>query len=161
MQQNPLSRRERRMLATLDFFLIAVPLALLVLFLLALSLRNRPDTALTYTLHLYPIREEYAGNVAVGDSLLDAVGKREIGRVVGLSVSPAMTDSYDREAKKMRRVAYPGYASVTLTVEAQGRATSGGYHIGPFLLYRGEKMHVRLPHLTASGFCTDIRVLSQ
>lgn len=157
MQQNPLSRRERRMLTALDFFLIAVPLALLVLFFLALSLRNRPDTTLTYTLRLSPIRAEYAGNVAVGDTLLDAVGKREIGRVVALSVAPAMTDAYDREEKRMRRVVYPGYASLTLTVEARGRATTGGYQLGPFLLYRGERVHLRLPHLSASGFCTDIR----
>ena len=75
MQKNP-SHSERRMLAVLDLFLIVVPLVLLVLFFLALSLRNRPDATFLYTLRLYPVREEYAGNVAIGDSLLDAVGKR-------------------------------------------------------------------------------------
>ena len=152
------TRTERHMSAVLDFFLILVPLVLLILFFLSLSLRNRPDTALRYTLRLYPVRTEYAGNVAIGDSLLDAVGKREIGRVVDIEVGPAMTDTYDRESGRMLRVAYPGYASLTLTVEARGREATGGYHIGAFLLYRGEKMHVRLPHLTASGLCTDIRL---
>lgn len=161
MQRNPISRSERRMLATLDFFLIAVPLALLVLFILALSLRNRPDTTLVYTLRLFPIRAEYATAAAVGDRLLDAVGKREIGEVIGVSVAPALTDVYDREAKRMTRVPYPGYACLTLTVKARGCAGTGGYHIGPFFLFRGEKLHVRLPHLAAGGYCTDIRTSSQ
>ena len=157
MQQNPPLRRERWTLTLFDIFLFAIPLVLFLLFLFALSPRERADTTLTYTLRLYPIREEYASLVAVGDPLLDAVGKREIGEVLAVTCTPAMTDIYDRNAKEMKRVAYPGYAALTLTVRARGCAEPGGYRLGAYLLFRGEKMHVRLPRLTASGFCTDIR----
>lgn len=155
--QKPPSRTERRLLVILNTLLIALPLVLLLLLFLALQGRSVTDTSLTYTLRLYPIREEYAGNVQVGDTVLDAVGKREIGRVTAVESAPALTDTYDRTQGTMRRVPYPDYASVTVTIRTRARAVSGGYQIGGFLLYRGEKLHVRLPHLVATGVCTDIQ----
>ena len=71
MQQRPLSRSERWMLAFLDFFLVAIPLALLILFFLALSLKHRPDTAPSKNLRLYPVCEEYTVRVS------DGVGEME------------------------------------------------------------------------------------
>ena len=82
-----------------------------------------------------------------------------IGEVVAVERAPALTDTYDRTAKVMRRVPYPGHASVTVTVRTRARTVSGGYQIGAFLLFRGEKLHVRLPQLVASGVCTDIQVV--
>lgn len=155
--QKPLSRTERRLLVILNTLLIALPLALLLLLFLALQGRNATDTSLTYTLRFYPIRDEYAGNVQVGDAVLDAVGKREIGTVTAVESAPALTETYDRTQNALRRVPYPNYTSVTVTVRARARAVSGGYQIGGFLLYRGGKLHVRLPHLVATGICTDIQ----
>ena len=154
--EKELSRTERVTLTLLNILLVILPLFLLILFLLALAPRKMTDTNLYYTLRFYPVREEYAGNVAVGDSVLDAVGKRVIGEVTAVERTPAMTESYDRTAGRVRRVPYPGYATVTVMVCARAQTAEGGYQIGPYLLYRGKKMHVRLPHLTASGFCTEI-----
>ena len=154
--EKELSRAERAMLTILNVLLIVLPLSLLLLFILALAPRKITDTTLSYTLRFYPVREEYAGGVTPGDRVLDAVGKREIGEVVAVQRTPAMTDSFDRTEGRVKRVAYPGYESVTVTVRARAKEVEGGYHIGPYLLFRGKKMHVRLPHLTASGFCTEI-----
>ena len=151
-----MSRRERRALTILNILLVVLPLLLLLSFFLALAPRKITDTTLSYTLRFYPVREEYAAGAAVGDSVLDAVGKRVIGEVVAVERSPALTESYDASAGQIRRVPYPGYTAITLTVRARARAVDGGYQIGPYLLFRGKKMHVRLPHLVASGFCTDI-----
>ena len=148
---------ERRMLAILNVLLVLVPILLLLLFLAALRPRSSPDVALTYTLRFYPVREEYAANVRVGDAVLDAVGKRAIGEVIAVERTPAMTESYDRTQGRIRRVPYPHYTSVSVTVRARACPVEGGYQIGPFLLFRGKKMHVRLPQLAASGHCTDIQ----
>lgn len=152
-----MSLRERRALTILNILLIVLPLLLLLLFFLAMAPRKITDTTLTYTLRFYPVREEYAAGAAVGDSVLDAVGKRVIGEVVAVERTPALTESYDAGAGKLRKVPYPGYTAITLTVRARARTTEGGYQIGPFLLFRGKKMHVRLPHMVATGFCTDIQ----
>ena len=154
--EKELSRTERVSVTLLNILLILLPLSLLILFLLSLAPRRMTDTSLQYTLRFYPVREEYAGNVQVGDSVLDAVGKCVIGEVTAVERTPAMTESYDRTAGRVRRVPYPGYEAVTVTVSARAQTVQGGYRIGPYLLYRGKKMHVRLPHLTASGFCTEI-----
>lgn len=155
--EKTMSRRERCALTILNILLAVLPFLLLLLFFLALAPRKITDTTLTYTLRFYPVREEYATGATVGDSVLDAVGKREIGEVTAVERAPALTESYDADAGRICRVPYPGYTALTLTVRARAKEVEGGYQIGPYLLFRGKKMHVRLPHLVASGFCTDIQ----
>lgn len=152
-----LTRGERRRLAVIDFLFILLPLVFFVLLCVALRARSTPNTNLIYTVRLYPVREEYAAEIAVGDPLLDSVQKCEIGEVLSFSREPAVTETYDRTAGKMKSTVYPGYETITLTVGARARAGEGGYRVGPFILYRGQKLHLRLPHLVASGFCTDIQ----
>ncbi len=156
--ENPLSRGERRLVLLVNVLFLVLPLVFFLLLCLGLRARSTPDTVLVYTVRLYPVREEYASVLAIGDRLLDSVQKCEIGEVVSFSRAPAMTETYDRETGRMKRTAYPGYEEILLSVRAQSRATEGGYQIGPFLLFRGQKLHLRLPHLVATGFCTDIQV---
>lgn len=155
--ENPPSRGERRLIALVNILFILLPLAFFLLLCLGFRARSTPDATLVYTVRLRPVREEYAAEVAVGDRLLDSVQKCEIGEVVSFSRGPAVTETYDSQEKRMKRTPYPGYETITLTVRAEARTRQGGYQIGPFLLYRGQKLHLRLPHLVASGFCTDIQ----
>lgn len=152
-----LSRGERRLLAVIDFLFILLPLVFFILLFVLLRVRSTPDTSILYTVRLYPVREEYAADIAVGDRLLDSVQKCEIGEVVSFHRAPAQTEVYDRKEGRMKSRIYPGYETIILTVETLAKTGEGGYQIGPFTLYRGQKLHLRLPHLVASGFCTDIQ----
>ena len=55
-----------------------------------------------------------------------------------------------------RRVPYPGYVTVTLTVSADGVRTEEAMTVNGFPLYRGDGIYLRFPHLSARGVCTAI-----
>ncbi len=132
--------------------------AALFLFLYAASPRSlfARSEPITYTLRLSPLREEYAHELSTGDTVLDAVGKRRIGSITEVSVAPATTDVYDRTARVRRRVPYPGYVTVTLTVSADAIRTKDALSVSGFPLYRGDSIYLRFPHLAARGVCTAI-----
>lgn len=155
--ENRLSRGERRLLALINTLFVLVPIIFFVLLCLTLRVRSAQDTALVYTVRLYPVRKELTFDIARGDRVLDSVQKCEIGEVLSFSRAPAVTEVYDRRTGRMQRATYPDHETITLTVRASASAVEGGYRIGPYLLYRGQKLHLRLPHLTATGFCTDIQ----
>ena len=157
MDRSP-SRTARLFVVCADllfFLLIGVGL---VLFLFAASPRSLWTRAepITYTLRLSPLREEYASELCVGDTVLDAVGKRQIGSIREITVLPATTDVFDRVARTRRRVPYPGYVTVTLTVSADGVRTEEAMTVNGFPLYRGDGIYLRFPHLSARGVCTAI-----
>ena len=155
--EKPTARGERRLLALINILFVLIPLVFFILLCVGLRVRHATDTALLYRVRLFPIKKELAAEVAVGDALLDGVQKCEIGEVVAFERQDALTEVYDRESNTMRKMPYPGYEVLTLTVRASAQRAQGGYRIGPFMIYRGQKLHLRLPHLSASGFCTDIQ----
>ncbi len=157
---HPSSRRYRFFLFLANAFTIILLISLLLLFLAAarpraLAPRGEP---IGYTLRLSPLPEEYAAELSVGDTVLDAVGKREIGSVSAVSVTPAMTEVFDRTARTRRRVAYPGYVTVTLEISAEAVRRDGTLTVAGFPIYRGDNIPLRFPHLTAHGVCTAIVV---
>ncbi len=114
---------------------------------------GRADTALTYTLKLNAIREEYTHAIKVGDRVLDAVGKRQIGRVTAVHLSPAFTETYSQNKNALVRTPYPGRVDLTLCIETQAKASGTGYSIAGFVLTGGKLIPFRLPNFVGRGVC--------
>lgn len=152
------SRIDRAAVFLINTLSILVPLALLFCFLFAARPRSlaASDTAILYTVTLPAVREEYLGGLQKDVPVLDAVSKRPIGRLVSYTVTPALTQSYSKRAGTMRLVEYPGHATVALTIQADGRATPGGYSLSGFTLFQGERVSLRLPNFVGTGTCTAL-----
>ncbi len=152
------SRTARALILCADILFFLLIGAGLVLFLYAASPRvlRASTRPITYTLRLSPLEEAYASELSVGDTVLDAVGKREIGHISHITVTPATTEVFDRTARTRRRVPYPGYATVTLTISADAVRTDECFSVSGFPLYRGDSIYLRFPHLAARGVCTAI-----
>lgn len=150
------TRLDRVAVACINTLILLVAALLFCGLLYAAKPRNlwQNDTALTYTVKLTAVRAEYTGDIHVGDTVLDAIGKREIGRVTAFSITPAMTETYSRRENRMRMVEYPGRVTVTLTIAAEARGAEGGYTIAGFPLHRGRKTPLRLPNFVGTGVCT-------
>lgn len=155
-----LSRADRIAIRLIDVACILVSLLLLA----CLFYAGRPkradsqDSLLLYTVTLPAVREEYVHGISHGSPVLDAVSKRQIGELVDYRITPAYTQSYSSRTNSMRLVAYPGYKTVTMTIRTRGTAQKGGYSLSGFLLYRGERISLRLPTLVGTGICTDLQV---
>lgn len=147
--------------ALTELFLLILLASLLTAFFTAArprrSLLERERLALTF--HLPHLREEYVTDVHIGDRLLDAVGKRVLGDVCALSLSPAMTETYDREGGAVRRVPYPHRVSLVLTVVCLAVRGEDGLTVSGLSLRRGAHIPLRLPNLVGEGILTAITPL--
>ena len=153
-----LSRTDRLVVFFMDTLCILIPLSLLICLLLAAKPRQLDPgkTELLYTVTLSAVREEYLHGIQIGAPVLDAVSKRPIGELIDCEITQATTQSYSKRAGCMRRVAYPGFQTVTMTIRARGAAMPGGYSLGGFTLYRGERISLRLPDFVGTGVCTAL-----
>ena len=154
MEKNP-SRTDRVAVACINTLMILIGALLFCGLIYAAKPRNlwKNDTTLTYTVKLTAIRAEYTGDIHIGDRVLDAVGKREIGEVVDFSITPAMTETYSRKENRMRMVEYPGRVDVVLTVRCAAREAANGYSIAGFTLTGGKRVSLRLPNFVGTGVC--------
>lgn len=156
---NKPSRVDRIAVACINTTIILIGALLFCGLIYAAKPRNlwKNDTALTYTIKLTAVRAEYTGDIHTGDRVLDAVGKREIGEVVDFTITPAMTETYSRNEKRMRMVEYPGRVDVVLTVRCAARETAGSYSISGFTLTGGKKIPLRLPNFVGTGVCMQLQ----
>lgn len=153
-----LSRTDRLAVFFIDALCMLLPLTLLVCLLFAARPKGweKHETALVYTVTLSAVREEYVHGICPNAPVLDAVSKRPIGELIAYEITPATTQSYSKKANCMRLVDYPGYKTVTMTIRAEGKAQPGGYSLGGFSLYRGERISLRLPNFVGTGICTAL-----
>lgn len=154
---------DRLMPILMDCLILLLVLALLVTFLLFLRPRAGllPDTDLLYTVRFPLVRAEYTEDIHTGNAVMDAVGKRQIGEVVSFSVSPAVTETYDRTTGKIRPELYPGYVTLVLRIRAKARHTEEGFSLSGLTLHRGTSLPLRLPNFVGTGTCTDTQILTE
>ena len=150
-------RRSRLTVAIFDFLFILILLSLLVGFFAFARPRTKKDadTTLLYTLRFSSLREEYVTDIHIGDSVLDAVGKREIGQVTNFSISPAVEEVYDPTSGSMKSAVYPGRVTLTLTVKTPAKRQENGWSVSGLTLLRWASLPIRLPNLAGTGVLID------
>ena len=152
-------RRGRLTVAVFDFLFILTALSLLVLFFAFARPRTAAgaDTSLQYTLRFSLVCEEYVTDIHIGDTVIDAVGKRMLGRVTDFSVTPATTEVYDRTSGRMRESVYPHRVTLTLTVETEAKRLEEGWSVAGLTLLRRARLPVRLPNFVGTGIFVECR----
>ena len=95
-----------------------------------------------YTLFIGELDEEFAKNVAVGDTLISADTKQTIGTVHDITVSDAYRESYSERLGTMVHSPVPTRKSLTITVES-GYKSDTGLTVGGVKLVSGNQIHVR------------------
>lgn len=156
------SRSDRVAVALLDIFFFLLILLLCAAFLVFARPRTPVLTEeLNYAVRFSRLRAEYTTEIREGDAVLDAVGKRSIGRVVSYTVEPAYGNSYDRRSGKIRRAPYPGYVTLTLVIRASGAPQpTGEVSLSGLALMRGRQLPLRLPNFVGTGVVTDLTLLN-
>lgn len=158
----PLTRTDRVAVAVFDSLFFLFLLLLCAVFLLLAAPRTSASyEELTYTVRFPRLREAYVAEIKEGDAVLDAVGKRSIGRVVSYTVEPAYGDSYDIGKKMLRRAPYPGYVALTLVIRASGQLQpTGEVSLSGLSLMRGRQIPLRLPNFSGTGEIHGITLLN-
>lgn len=150
-----LTRTDRIAVTVINILLILffVFFVLAVVFLMRPNILHTGEVPLIYTVRFPLVRTAYTYGIEKGDSVLDAVGKREIGQVIDVTISPAMTETYDRTHGRLRSVAYPDHVTLTLRIRCNAYPTDDGWSLSGLVLSRGKKLPLRLPNFAGTGIC--------
>ena len=114
--------------------------------------------SIEYVVEFRTVRNEFTGNFAIDEEVVDSVAKYHLGRVIDYSVSPAMYVGNDFSAGAAVISEYPEHSNIKLTVAAQATVGADGRYIvgGGYDVSVGTAMHIRLPNYTGSGYCIQI-----
>ena len=80
-----------------------------------------PLLDIEYTVEFGTVRDEFVGNIKVGDVLIDAASQRTIGVVEGVEYNRSSTYSYDKDLGQIVAREYPDHSDFIVTVRAKGQ----------------------------------------
>ena len=160
---NPTQKKHK--FNAIDAAVIILIAAIIVTASIFLFSRNEPDAPIAqtakieYVVELRTIRDEFADNFGIGDSVTDANSLAKIGQVVAISVNDATYAGVNLATGESVSSDYPDHSDVALTVSANATMDGlGRYVIGAgYDISVGKLIYVRTPNYIGYGYCTELR----
>lgn len=146
----------------IDIILLTVILAAVVL-LVYIFMSGRIETfgnqsvLVEYQVSITRIREEFRGNVNVGDKVVDSVKLMSIGEVIDVQYSPSIFIVSELNSGDLQYPIYPEHLDMTITIRAEADLEKGMYLIDGYRIAVGELVSIRVPDFTEIGYCTTIK----
>lgn len=156
--------RSRRF-TVLDGIIILVILAVIGVGIYFIAADKTPASAettvpITFTVELKGLKDVYVNNIRVGDTVIDSVTKKTIGTVAAVETLPYTEFTVNQESGVVEEKAYPGYATVLMTVSSDAVLGGLGYTIDGYRVAIGVLHHLQLPHFLGSGYCIGVQTQS-
>ena len=141
-----------------DKIISLILLLSLFLFSMSVGVSARPseDTPLTYKIKLHMIRDDIAPHIRRGDSIIEAVGKYNIGVITDIRYEKCTAEVFSHKENKNVLSEYEGFCDITLTVSASGSRGERGYSVNGYSLRLGKELCLRLPDFYGVGKCVSI-----
>lgn len=157
--------KSSRRFTVLDGIIILVILAVIGVGIYFIAGDKNPVSAettvpITFTVELKGIKDVYAANIRVGDTVIDSVTKKTIGTVAAVETLPHTDYIVNQESGVIEEKAYPGQATVLLTVSTDAVLGGLGYTIDGYRVAIGVLHHLQLPHFLGSGYCIGVQAQS-
>ena len=147
-----------------DFFIIAFSL-LLVAGAVWFIGRNDAQTGtlskIQYVVEMQNLTEDKFSSIAIGDKILDSVGKSDIGVVSAVEKVPYTINVYNTVSGKMESVEMEGRYSLLLTVEAYADVTDEAINVGSYRVAVGKGISVQSRHFVGTGYCISVNVVEE
>ena len=86
---------------------------------------EKTDHTVLYTLQFRGIDPEYADKVAVGDTVVEAAKRFNLGTVTAVSCEPYVKDVFDEATGEMVAATHPDYITLNVTLTADGYYADG------------------------------------
>lgn len=146
----------------IDIILLTVILAAVVL-LVYIFMSGRiesfgtPSVLVEYKVSITRIREEFRGNVNVGDKVVDSVKLMSIGEVTDVQYSSSIFIVSELNSTDLQYPIYPEHLDMTITIRAEADIKNGMYLIDGYRIAVGELVSIRVPDFTETGYCIAIK----
>ena len=124
------------------------------------SLGGAPTTKVTYVVELTGIDDALSDNISVGETLIDAAKKMNIGTIVAVETQPYVYLGKNLTDGTMELTTVDNKSTIYVTVEADATLTGIAYSISGYDIYVGEKVYLSLPDFTGTGYCISLKAHS-
>ena len=124
------------------------------------SLGGAPTTKVTYVVELTGIDDALSDNISVGETLIDAAKKMNIGTIVAVETQPYVYLGKNLPDGTMELTTVDNKSTIYVTVEADATLTGISYSISGYDIYVGEKVYLSLPDFIGTGYCISLKAHS-
>ncbi len=139
------------------FLIVSTSLVLAGLIFQYFRTERKEERSVIYTVMLKDLPEDMISHIHIGDTAIDSVGKAKIGVVTSIYAHPAEREIV-RDDGITVSAEYPGMLSVTLTIEGQGRRSSGGVVTGGSFFSSGDSIMIRMWDFAGEGLLTSVTI---
>lgn len=124
----------------------------------SVSAKGGENIPLVYNIRLHKIRDDIALHIKQGDSIIEAVGKYNIGKITDVRYELCTAEVFSHKENKNVISEYEGYCDISLTVSANASKSERGYSVNGYALRLGKEISLRLPDFYGVGKCVSITV---
>lgn len=122
---------------------------------------SEEGTSVVYTVQFKKILSEFSENIKVGDTVVDAQKRHNLGVVDGVTTKFYELEIYDNENNSRKIATNPDYITINMDVRATAYVSGGmcylkdsGKEIGI-----GTAMYIHLPDFCGIGYISDMVVV--
>ena len=121
---------------------------------------DKEQMTVKYTIQFKGIEGDFCDNVKVGETVIDAQKRLNLGTVVGVKGSEKYAkDVYDEESGVMVRAEYPDRYTLYITVEAPGYLSEDGkYYVNGVNMAVGNGISIHMKNLCATGYVSYMEI---
>ena len=109
-----------------------------------------------YNILVKSTKASYNDKIAIGDKVVDTNKLCELGQVTGITQSPALTTTVDKETGRIINTPVPGMISFEITITAKAHAEDGLYTVNGVPIRVGEAINFRVPNLSVAGYISSV-----
>ena len=118
----------------------------------------KEDITIEYTIQFRGLQPEFCDNVEVGETVIDAQKRLNLGTVTRVRTEPYTKDVYDEETETMVKATHPDYLTLYITVEAPGYFSEEMYYLNGIKMAVGNGISIHMKNLCATGYINDMRI---
>lgn len=119
---------------------------------------EKEDLTIEYTIQFRGMMPEFCDNVEVGETVIDAQKRLNLGTVTRVRTEPYTKDVYDEETERMVKATHPEYLTLYITVESPGYLSEEMYYLNGIKMAVGNGISIHMKNLCATGYINDMRI---
>lgn len=119
---------------------------------------EKEELTVEYTLQFRGLMPEFDGKVQVGEDVIDAQKRLNIGTVQAVWTEPFEKDVYNEETGEMVLATHPDYFTLNVRISSPGYITDEMYYVNGIKMAVGAGVSVHLKNFCATGYVTDMRI---
>lgn len=116
-----------------------------------------------YVVQFKRVRNEFSDNIHVGDVVIDAQKRHNLGVVTFAESMPYLVELYDVEEESRKAIEYPDFCNLEMTVSAEAYKKDNMWYLknSDKEIGIGTALYIHLPNFCGSGYISEMNIIEQ